>query len=213
MATEIEMKLSVPSHEVMDQILQDPQLTQYMRDEPETRHMRSTYYDTEDGALCARRWTLRLRDEGGTPVVAMKTPNANAGTGLYTRHEWQCRAARPEEAVPRLVEQGAPAALMQLTQGKRLEAICRAEFDRRSTCLYLPDGVRIEMAADEGVLSGGGNEQPLRELELELLFGESEALPPISRRLIETYGLTEEPQSKFQRAIALCRARTENPAE
>ena len=69
------------------------------------------------------------------------------------------------------------------------------------------------MAADEGVLSGGGNEQPLRELELELLFGESEALPPICRRLIETYGLTEEPQSKFQRAIALCRARTENPAE
>ena len=30
---------------------------------------------------------------------------------------------------------------------------------------------------------------------------------------IQTYGLTEEPQSKFQRAIALCRARTENPAE
>ena len=46
MATEIEMKLSVPSHEVMDQILQDPQLTQYMCDELETRHMRSTYYDT-----------------------------------------------------------------------------------------------------------------------------------------------------------------------
>ena len=141
MATEIEMKLSVPSHEVMDQILQDPQLTQYMRDEPETRHMRSSYYDTEDGALCARRWTLRLRDEGGTPVVAMKTPNANAGTGLYTRHEWQCRAARPEEAVPRLVEQGAPASLMQLTQGKRLEAICRAEFDRPSGTVEAETGI------------------------------------------------------------------------
>lgn len=101
MATEIEMKLAVPSRAIMDEILQDPQLTEYMRDELQTCRMSSTYYDTPDGALRARRWTLRLRDEGGACVVAMKTPSAGSGTGLFTRREWQCRADRPEDAVER----------------------------------------------------------------------------------------------------------------
>ncbi len=203
MATEIEMKLTVPSREVMDQILQDPQLTEHMRDPFETRRMRSTYYDTPDGVLQSRRWTLRLRDEGGTRVVAMKTPNASGEKGFFTRHEWQCRAASPVEALPRLVEQGAPAELMILLGGKELVPTCGADFERRCTCLYLPDGVRIELAADEGVLTGGGKETPICELELELLFGDSESLPPIAHRLVDAYGLAEEPWSKFQRAQAL----------
>lgn len=203
MATEIEMKLTVPSHEVMDQILQDPQLTEHMQDEFEIRQMRSTYYDTADGALQTRRWTLRLRDEGGTRIVAMKTPNASEEKGFFTRREWQCRAERVEDAVERLVEQGAPEELKQLIADKPLVPICGADFRRRSTCLYLPGGVRIELAADEGILTGGGNEAPICELELELLFGDSESLPPIAHRLVETYGLVEEIQSKFIRALAL----------
>ncbi len=203
MATEIEIKLAVPSREVMEQILQDPQVTDYLRDELTRKQMRSTYYDTEDGALRARRWTLRLRDEGGDSVVAMKTPNATSGTGVYTRREWQCRAARPEDAVEQLVSQGAPSELRRLLAGHTLVPICRAEFVRRAGCMYLPDGVRIEIAADEGILAAGEREIPLLELELELLFGDSEALLPISRRLAETYDLQEEPQSKFQRAVAL----------
>lgn len=203
MATEIEMKLTVPSREVMDEILQDPQLTEHMRDPFEVRRMRSTYYDTPDGALQARRWTLRLRDEGGMQVVAMKTPNASEEKGFFTRHEWQCRATSPAEAVPRLVEQGAPAELQELLKGRELVPTCGAEFERRCTCLYLPGGVRIELAADEGTLTGGDRAVPICELELELLFGDSESLPPIARRLAETYGLEEESRSKFQRALAL----------
>ena len=203
MATEIEMKLTVPSHEVMEQILQDPQLTEHMLDEFETRRMRSVYYDTADGALQSRRWTLRLRDEGGTRIVAMKTPNASEEKGFFTRREWQCRAEKVEDAVERLVEQGAPAQLRELIGDKPLVPICGADFERRCTCLYLPGGVRVELAADEGVLTGGGNETPICELELELLFGESESLPPIAQHLIQAYGLEGETRSKFIRALAL----------
>ena len=46
MATEIEIKLAVPPREVLDQILQDPQVTDYLRDELTKKQMRSTYYDT-----------------------------------------------------------------------------------------------------------------------------------------------------------------------
>ena len=203
MATEIEMKLTVPSHEVMEQILVDPQMTEHMLDEFKTMQMRSVYYDTPDGALQSRRWTLRLRDEDGTRIAAMKTPNASEEKGFFTRREWQCRVERVEDAVARLVEQGAPSELLTLIGDKPLVPICGAAFQRRCTCLYFPGGVRIELAADEGVLTGGEHEMPICELELELLFGDSESLPPIARRLAESYGLAEESRSKFVRALSL----------
>ena len=48
MATEIEMKLGVPSEDVLRQVLEDPELTKYMKDDYVTRHMHSSYYDTAD---------------------------------------------------------------------------------------------------------------------------------------------------------------------
>ena len=203
MATEIEIKLAVPSPAMMEQILADPQLTQYMLDPLTTRRMRTTYYDTPDGALQARRWTLRLRDEGGTHVAAMKTPNASSGTGMYTRREWQCRATKIDEALERLVEQGAPAELLRLTNGVALEPICEAEFDRRSACLYLPDGVRIELDADVGTLRGGANTCPLCEVELELVSGEAAPMLAFAAYLQEHHALREERKSKFVRASEL----------
>lgn len=42
MATEIEMKLGVPNADILHKVLEDPELTQYMKDDYETRHMHST---------------------------------------------------------------------------------------------------------------------------------------------------------------------------
>ena len=166
MATEIEMKLTVPSHEVMDQILQDPQLTEHMQDEFEIRQMRSTYYDTADGALQTRRWTLRLRDEGGTRIVAMKTPNASEEKGFFTRREWQCRAERVEDAVERLVEQGAPEELKHLEESYPFAAPRDGDAYR----MYpRPHAVPLRKLLDELFEPGrrpfGRVREPLRQIE------------------------------------------------
>lgn len=42
MATEIEMKLGVPNEEILGKVLEDPELTQYMKDDYEICHMHST---------------------------------------------------------------------------------------------------------------------------------------------------------------------------
>ena len=206
MATEIEMKLSVPDEEVLNRVLEDPELTQYMKDDYVTRHMKSVYYDTEDGQLSRRKWTLRLRKEGESSVAAFKTANMSDDAGFFTRNEWQCVADNIENAIPLLIDQGAPRELKSLLKGKRLAAACGAEFDRRSVCLYLDEGVRIEIAGDLGYLYGGDRKEPICELELELLYGDAGSLPPLCSQLVAEYGLREELRSKYQRAKALAEA-------
>ena len=203
MATEIEMKLGVPDKQILDQVLNDTELLQYAKDDYETRHMVSTYYDTPDSTLHQRKWTLRLRNEGGNLVVAFKTANRSDEAGFFTRSEWQCAVDSIEDAIPILIDQGAPRELKSLLKGKGLVPCCSAEFDRRSVCLYMDDGVRIEMAGDYGILSGGGREMPICELELELLYGDAGSLPPLCQQLMAEYDLTEENRSKYERARGL----------
>lgn len=202
MATEIEIKLKVPDEQTLNKVLADPSLTQYMRDDFMNRRFVSTYYDTEDGMLSDRRWTLRLRKEGDRSVAAMKTSVSFAGD-IFTRNEWQCEADTIEDAVPVLISFGAPQELKQALKGRKLVEVCGAEFQRRSNILYMEDGVRLELAGDTGVLYAGDKRMPIIELELELIYGDSSVLPHICDQLIEDYGLTVEKLSKNARAMAL----------
>lgn len=203
MATEIEMKLGVPNADVLEKVLSDPSLTPYMKDDFQEMHMRSTYYDTSDGVLSQRKWTLRLRDEGGHCVAAFKTQNVSDDLGFFTRNEWQCNATSMQEAIPQLIDQGAPRELKTLLRGKELLPVCGAEFTRRAVYLYMEDGVRIEMAGDLGYLFAGEKQEPICEVELELLYGDAVSLSPLCNQLVEEYGLYEELRSKYQRAKAL----------
>lgn len=203
MATEIEMKLKVPDEETMRQVLQDPALQEFMLDPPQVKHMSSVYYDTPNGDLTARKWTLRRRQEGDQVIVAMKTANVSSDIGVFSRSEWQCAEDSVEDAIPMLIDQGAPPELKNVLKGQTLVEHCRAEFDRTSTYLYMEEGTRIEMVGDVGELRCGDRVEPLCELELELLFGGAESLPPVCNRLAEEYGLTAEGHSKYERAAAL----------
>jgi inorganic triphosphatase YgiF len=203
MATEIEMKMRVPDQETMARVLADPTLQEFMLDAPTVKHMSSVYYDTPNGDLTARKWTLRRRLEGDRVIVALKTANISSEFGVFTRNEWQCATENVEDAIPLLMEQGAPPELKNILKGQTLVEHCRAEFERTSAYLYMEEGVRIEMAGDVGELRGGDSVEPICELELELLFGGAEALPPVCNRLAEDYGLIPESRSKYERAAAL----------
>lgn len=203
MATEIEKKMKVPDRETLEKIVNDPILQELMPDPPIVTHMSSIYYDTPNDDLHSRKWTLRRRVEGGQVIVAMKTASMTSEFGVFTRSEWQCAAENVEDAIPILIEQGAPQDLKNILKGQYLIERCRAEFDRTSAYLYLDEGGRIELAADYGELSGGGHTEPICELELELLFGGAETLDPICSRLAEDYDLQNETKSKYERAAAL----------
>ena len=160
--------------------------------------METTYYDTFDGKLSNRRWTLRRRLENGRSVCTLKTPCPQGGRG-----DWEVEAGNIMAAIPALCKLGAPMELMALSVSG-LREVCAARFTRLALTLEIPGGT-VELALDEGCLLGGGREIPLREVEVELKSGADDAAVAFARELAQAYGLTPEPRSKYRRALGLAR--------
>lgn len=160
--------------------------------------METTYFDTADGALAARKITLRLRKENGVSICTMKTPLSDGSRG-----EFECQACDIRQGLAMLAKLGAPAQILALTQ-QELIPVCGAKFTRLATQVSTADGT-AELALDRGVLLGGGQEMPLCEVEVELKTGSDEAVLALADALAEKYGLLPEKHSKFRRALALAK--------
>ena len=142
------------------------------------------------------RWTLRRRYENGVSLCTVKTPASGGGRG-----EWEVRCPDIRDAIPKLVDLGAPKDLLLLA-GTPLQEVCAARFTRMAAALEIP-GATAELALDRGVLLGGGREVALCEVEVELKDGQPEAAVAFAQELAEKFGLRPENKSKFRRALAL----------
>ena len=158
--------------------------------------MQTTYYDTPSGALSARHITLRCRMENDEAVCTVKTPISGYGRG-----EWDCRCDDIRKALPLLMAAGAPEELAELT-AEGLVQVCGARFTRQAVTLEY-DGTTLELALDQGVLTGGGREVPLCEVEVELKAGEPEVAIAFGVRVKTKFSLTPQKKSKFRRALDL----------
>ena len=160
--------------------------------------METTYYDTREGALSARKYTLRRRMENDTSVCTLKVPAGDLG-----REEYEINCGSITEAIPELCKLSGVAALPALTQ-KGVVPVCGAIFTRIAKELVLPE-CTVELALDAGVLSGGGREIPRCEVEVELKSGSREATAAYAMALAAAFDLEKETSSKFRRALALAR--------
>lgn len=161
-----------------------------------TIRMRTTYYDTADGDLSARRITLRLRQENDVTVCTVKTPVSTLGRG-----EWECRCEDIVQGIKELCKLGGPEELLALTAAG-VQPVCGAAFTRRAGIVEFL-GTKLELALDEGKLLGGGRERPLCEVEVELKDGTPQAAMAFGLELAHAFGLQPEEKSKFRRALAL----------
>jgi len=160
-------------------------------------HMQTTYYDTPDGALSEKRYTLRRRMENQQAVCTLKTP-----AGALARGEYEVMDLSIQEAIPELCKLSGVSELEEMKD--RLVAVCGARFQRRARLLTL-EGCTVELALDEGVLLGGGREAALCEVEVELKTGSPVAATIFAKQLAERFGLQPEKRSKFRRALALAK--------
>lgn len=160
--------------------------------------MQTTYYDTPEADLSAKHYTLRRRMENENSVCTLKAP-----LGELARGEWEVFCQDIEKAIPMLCEVGAPQDLPMLCRSG-LVPVCGARFTRIAKTLILEQGV-LELAFDTGVLTGGGKEIPLCEVEVELKSGTTDFANQFAARLAESFGLIQERKSKFRRALALSR--------
>ena len=160
--------------------------------------METTYYDTSAGDIGNLRWTLRCRAENGISICALKTPGEGFGHG-----EWEVYGNRIEDAIDELIRKGAPEKLAEFAAAG-LSPVCGARFTRLAGLIDAP-ACTVELALDEGFLLGGGKEQPLCEIEVELKEGSEEAAAAFAMSLAQEYGLRPETRSKIARAMALAK--------
>ena len=158
--------------------------------------METTYYDTASGDLGRLHWTLRRRFENGRSICTVKTPSPDGGRG-----EWELEYDNIMDAIPELCKLGAPHTLM-ICAAMGVQEVCGARFTRQAATLEI-EGAVVEIALDRGVLTGGGKEIPLCEIEVELKEGSDAAAIAFAAGLAEKYGLKTEHRSKYRRDLNL----------
>lgn len=173
-------------------------LAQYLPQAGNVMQMETTYYDTPSGQLSGKKYTLRKRMENGRAVCTLKAPISGIGRG-----EWEIPCDSIESAIPELCKLGCPADLELLVQ-EGLSPICGAKFTRIARTVT-QGGCAVEIALDRGILTGGGRESPLCEVEVELKSGTPEQAAAYAQALAARFHLEPEPKSKFRRALALYR--------
>ena len=150
--------------------------------------METTYYGTPDQAYSARHWTVRRRMENERSVCTFKYPVDDIGRG-----EIEVESPSLESAIPALCKLSGQEELAQLAQAG-LVPVCGARFTRTAVALTFGNTL-LELALDRGVLLGGGKEQPLYEIEVELKPGSRESVIAFAQVLAKTYGLQKEEKS------------------
>ena len=158
--------------------------------------METTYFDTDDLALRQRKWTLRQRLENGRAVCTVKTPLPDGSRG-----EWETENTSLAEGAKALSAMGAPKEILDYVN-HGVAPFCGARFTRLAKTIELPGG-SVELALDEGVLLGGGQELPFAEVEVELKSGEDSVASAFAGKLAAEFDLIEQPKSKLARAMAL----------
>ncbi len=153
---------------------------------PERLHLRNTYFDTPELLLMAQRVAVRERRMGRQTLLTVKTAGSSVG-GLSRRSEWEGPTQPGAFDFAALVDD-APLAERLIALAGQLVPVFRTDFLRLRWVIDHA-GVRIELALDQGTVSTddaaphGRQQQPLLELELELLSGTVEALFDLARAL------------------------------
>lgn len=155
--------------------------------------METTYYDTPEGALSDKYYTLRRRQENEASVCTLKTPAKGQG-----RNEYEVECPAIEAAIPLLCK------LSGETLPNTVIPVCGAKFTRIAKTVIL-ENCTVEVALDQGVLTGGGKVLPLCEAEVELKAGNPDGASAYAAQLALAFGLVPEKKSKFSRAKELAK--------
>ena len=203
---EIEMKYTIGSKEIADQIWDDEELLHIAEENSREKvYMKAAYFDTEDSALAKKDIAFRVRMEG-TRVVASLKWNGGSDNGLHTREEINVPVAdeacfiMPDPAIFKESEAGR--AMIEILDNKPLHNVLENRFLRSK--MKIDTGTCIcELAIDIGeIVTDFGNE-PICELEIELFTGSEESIREIGHRLSEKYDLVPQNQSKYARGLKI----------
>lgn len=200
---EIEAKFVVPDAAMFAAVLQLEQLGAFRlvaEMEPEQQH--NVYFDTADGRLRAQRHGLRVR-EGGDRRIATLKGSAHFHDGVYERDEWEVEVGDSDQPCDWPAGEVRDRALA-LSDGAALAPILTIDTQRHHVYAWHDQRRVAEISMDEGTIRAGGQEQPFREIEVELLeTGTRDEFDALVSVLREHFALVPEERSKLARGLAL----------
>ena len=156
----------------------------------ESRELISVYFDTADLKLQKAGVSLRVRESEGRRVQTLKR-----GYGLFREeHEAPIEGLAPDPGLgplPSFTRKGAD-----------LRPVFNVRVSRRQRTVRY-QGAEIELALDQGEVTGGEQKRPISEVELELKSGPPSALFALARELSAAAPLYLAFDSKAARGEAL----------
>jgi triphosphatase len=156
----------------------------------ETRELISVYFDTADRLLQKAGVSLRVREYKGKRVQTLKR-----GHGLVREeHETPIEGLAPDPALEPLPS--------LLPDGATLKPSFNVRVSRRQRT-FRYQGAEIELALDQGEVTGGDRRSPICEVELELKSGAPAALFALARELSAAAPLYLAFEGKAARGQAL----------
>ncbi|CAG9000150.1 MAG: hypothetical protein CENE_02140 [Candidatus Celerinatantimonas neptuna] len=199
MNSEIELKFYAPDGCVgeLQQILEKFSVLQH-----EERHLRSVYFDTAERHLKKWRMGLRIRAGDEQNVQTIKTAGRNIG-GLHERPEYNQVIEGNHPQLARFEQLSWPDDIELDALEQQLIPIFVTDFSRTTWLVDLDNETLIEVALDCGFLQSGEKQEPIQEIELELVKGDIAQLFYLAGRLTELSGLQLSSSSKAKRGYAL----------
>lgn len=174
--------------------------TRLARLAPDRRSVASVYYDTARQDLRRAGIALRLRRDGGRWLQTLKVEGVQHA-GLAQRAEWELplrRKALEPSAFPREeIHRTTGVDLGRLAP--RLAPVFETRFTRHSGLVQVDGRASAELALDRGLIVAGRRREPISEVELELISGDTESL----MRFAEALELPLAYESKAERGYRL----------
>ncbi len=165
------------------------------------RQLRNVYYDTENAALAAQRSALRIRQHGDQYEQTLKTVG-RSDAGLQQRHEWNWPLTSPQLSVEPLQHADVQAHWPRDIVIEQLKPHFSTHFERH-VWLWQDSESTVEIVLDQGTIEHVTTQQPLCELELELLSGDIESLWQLAQQLAAQCPLWLSDISKAERGYQL----------
>ena len=206
MHDEIELKLAL-SPEDQKRLRRHPLVRSLARERARSRTLVSTYFDTPERELQARKIALRVRQIGARRVQTLKAPGGSEFNAAKHFLEFDAEIEGEGPDVSLIGDEALVAELTEAGIPERLGPVFTTGFRRYSVPLRFADS-EIELALDEGEIVGAANgsaerRMPICEAELELISGRATRLYELALALGERIPFRPERRTKAARGYAL----------
>lgn len=200
METEIELKLLVnqEDHAALITFLNDhPQRINYYDAE-----LVNIYFDTPEGLLRQTDCGLRVRSRDGHHEQTLKTRGLMVG-GVYQRPEFNITIDGHRPELQLFPEHAWPDDLDPATLQEQLVSQFETNFRRRTWLLQFPDNSLVEVVLDVGTIHAADAEEPISELECELVKGDLQQLLELAHQFNTHFSVRLGGASKAARGYRL----------